>query len=371
LSILFYFSSIPARLQVITQDNIIKFWLEFIPLLWIVLFISFIFLTDYLFKKTRRGYKYSFLFISISTTSVYVGSGNQFNPYTGSTSVSESWNHFTITYNKSFNIFINGECIFTKPSTPFTSTQMTIGGTSPYVFYYMETTTCDAYIRQLCVFDTVLSNEQISILAAANDYLPLVPITGKPYSVSCTELSSTSFTVNWIYSGATSYTYTLNGSPVTPSTDDGVASQSATFTGLTAGTDYTLVITADSYASTPVVISTNPSLVVLLRGVDYTNYSIWYDKSFYGRNASLEDGSYIQNSQANGVVLNGSTSWTFHNVAVGNAWTANVWYKNTGPQQAGTSGANAAILTQIPAGISGGYTNLTIGDINGANNLPC
>jgi hypothetical protein len=180
-------------------------------------------------------------------------------------------------------------------------------------------------------------------------------------------LSSTSFTVKWIYSGATSYTYTLNGTPVTPSTDNGVASQDATFTGLTAGTDYVLVITADSYASSPVLIRTNPSLVVLLKGIDYITGNNWYDKSYYGRNATLENGYPTMNSLGNALVLDGQTCWTFPNVAVGNAWTASVWYKQTGEPVGEDSANYAQILTQNYDLANPALINLTIGRQNSPN----
>jgi hypothetical protein len=59
-----------------------------------------------------------------------------------------------------------------------------------------------------------------------------------------TQLSTTSFAVSWSFSGATAYTYYLNGTATTPAIDNGVASQSATFSGLTAGNRYSVYIKA-------------------------------------------------------------------------------------------------------------------------------
>ena len=50
----------------------------------------------------------------------------------------------------------------------------------------------------------------------------------------------------------------------------------------------------------------------------------------------------ITNKDNNGIVLNGATSWTFPEVKVGNSWTVNVWYKQTGEPS-----TYSAILSQI------------------------
>jgi hypothetical protein len=66
-----------------------------------------------------------------------------------------------------------------------------------------------------------------------------------PYSLTSSEISTTGFTITW--SGginATSYIYNLNGSPVTPSTDNGVSASNAVFSGLTLGTKYIVNVIA-------------------------------------------------------------------------------------------------------------------------------
>ena len=72
-------------------------------------------------------------------------------------------------------------------------------------------------------------------------------------SLASSSVTSSGFTVTWSGgSGATSYTYTLDGATVTPSTNNGVSSSSATFTGLTQSTTYAVVVTAvNSAGSTP------------------------------------------------------------------------------------------------------------------------
>jgi hypothetical protein len=71
----------------------------------------------------------------------------------------------------------------------------------------------------------------------------LVPsnITG----VASSLITSTGFKISWSGgTGATSYTYKLNGSLTTASDDQGVSSRNATFSGLTAETTYTVIIDA-------------------------------------------------------------------------------------------------------------------------------
>jgi hypothetical protein len=62
--------------------------------------------------------------------------------------------------------------------------------------------------------------------------------------VSASSITYNSFVASWTGSGANSYTYTLNGSAATPSTDNGLTSKSVTFTDLSGDTGYTLVVTA-------------------------------------------------------------------------------------------------------------------------------
>jgi len=95
--------------------------------------------------------------------------------------------------------------------------------------------------------------------------------------------------------------------------------------------------------------------VILLKAIDYSGSGSWLDQSGGGKNATLDTGSIAKNVAGNGIVLNGSTNWTFPNVALGNAWTANVWYKNNGINNFESS----AILTQM--GNDTGPWSLSIG----------
>jgi hypothetical protein len=103
-----------------------------------------------------------------------------------------------------------------------------------------------------------------------------------------------------------------------------------------------------------------PSPVLLLKAVNYSGSGTWNDESGNSTNATKETGTIAKNADGNGIVLDGSTSWTFPNVAVGNAWTVNVWYKNTMV----TNGINSTsgIVNQI---WSNGNINIAIGDVSG------
>ena len=102
-------------------------------------------------------------------------------------------------------------------------------------------------------------------------------------------------------------------------------------------------VSADYNTSLPTFIK----LVVLLKAVNYSGSGTWSDESGNGKNATKEYGTIAKNAAGNGIVLNGSTSWTFPNLALGSNWSVNVWYKQTGPIPA--AGTNPCLVTQILA----------------------
>jgi hypothetical protein len=84
---------------------------------------------------------------------------------------------------------------------------------------------------------------------SASTNIPTVP--SQPVSLSSSSITASSFTISWSGgTGATSYTYTNNGSSITPSSDQGVASKTATFSGLTAATPYSIVVNATNSSGT-------------------------------------------------------------------------------------------------------------------------
>jgi hypothetical protein len=84
------------------------------------------------------------------------------------------------------------------------------------------------------------------------------------------------------------------------------------------------------------------NLRILLRGKNYSSGNTWNDESGNGRHATLA-GGIAAKFYNNGIVLNGSTFWTFPNVAVGNSWSLGVWYMRTAANPANTW---PAIVTQ-------------------------
>jgi hypothetical protein len=88
-----------------------------------------------------------------------------------------------------------------------------------------------------------------------------------------------------------------------------------------------------------------PNLQIYLRATNYSGSGAWIDESGTGHDATLENGTIAKNAQGNGIVLNGSTSWTFPNVNVSNKWTANVWFKNTANH---ATGACIIVQKDIP-----------------------
>jgi sugar lactone lactonase YvrE len=101
----------------------------------------------------------------------------------------------------------------------------------------------------------------------------------------------------------------------------------------TATTKVTVIATQQSN------VIADPTVKVYLLASDYSGTGAWTDKSGNGKNATLLTGTISKTT--NSIVLNGTTAWKFSDVNVGNAWTASVWYKQTG-----TNGGNGYILTQ-------------------------
>lgn len=95
--------------------------------------------------------------------------------------------------------------------------------------------------------------------------------------------------------------------------------------------------------------------LVLLRASSYSGSGPWLDESGNGNNATVDaSGTAVLNGGGNGIVLDGSTFWSFPNVAAGNSWTVGVWFKQTAPP----TGNGASIVTQES---SNSTVNLSIG----------
>jgi hypothetical protein len=83
--------------------------------------------------------------------------------------------------------------------------------------------------------------------------------------------------------------------------------------------------------------------LISLLGWHYTGSGPWIDDTGNGRDATLEVGTAAKNLSGNAIVLDGSTSWTFPNIGLGNSWSMNVWYRGAAFDPL----VNTHILTQI------------------------
>lgn len=70
--------------------------------------------------------------------------------------------------------------------------------------------------------------------------------------------------------------------------------------------------------------------VLLLSGSNYSGSGSWLDESGNSNNATLNTGNILVNSEKNGIVFDGFSSWIFSDVAINNTWSISLWYKNTG-----------------------------------------
>jgi hypothetical protein len=152
----------------------------------------------------------------------------------------------------------------------------------------------------------------------------------KPVSLTLSNVLSDRFTVSWSGGqGATSYIYTLNGSSVTPSSDLGLLSKTATFLGLTPNTRYSLFITATNTSGTStsesefnptsvsgiqVWLDANDPLNTGVSGGNGNAVTIWYDKSSKSNNMTFSGSSvtYANSSvnSLNTIFANGLTQGT-------------------------------------------------------------
>ena len=187
-------------------------------------------------------------FLGFDDSSIYAFSGNNIIGSAGAVAGSFDKTYFAniaVTYSDgNVTTYVNGiQGNDYTYANSFTSTQITIGSDtrySPGEGYGTNATTC--YIRQLCIYDAALSTSDISALYTSTQgnailNMPSDPLT--PYGPNISSLSTSSFNVNWLGgTGASSYEYTLNGIPVTPTQGQ----NSASLSGLESSTEYTFVI---------------------------------------------------------------------------------------------------------------------------------
>ena len=261
-------------------------------------------------------------------------------------------------------------------STSWTFSNPTVGNTWSVNVWYKNT---GGFNGNACIITQIVANRTLNLFIGSNNSNNLVissydPNTEWKPSIDIISLLTLNEWINiqGTWDGSYLKTY-INGElydsseSVTPTTDSGQNYR----IGLTWDSNYAHYVTGEigeiciyNYAitATQVLANYNSSFntfygpVVLLKAIDYSGSGIWYDQSIYGCNATLENGIIAKNTDNNGIVLNGSTNWIFPNVAIGNKWSVNVWYKNTGG-----FGDTGTIITQIVANRT---INLVIGIID-------
>jgi len=180
---------------------------------------------------------------------------------------------------------------------------------------------------------------------------------GPPRNVAVTSNSSTTATVTWDAptsdGGATVKWYVIIGVSNNPADPTVKLSAEGTdrlryITDLNAASNYTYTVFAvndPGYSSGVSRTIVQSGLRIWLDATAYSGSGTWYDQTTNHFDATLEDGTIAKNVAGNGIVLNGTTSWTFPDIGSLTNWTLSVWFKNTASPD-----TFAAIVTQIQAG---------------------
>jgi len=132
--------------------------------------------------------------------------------------------------------------------------------TSSLTFFWgSNNITKPASLRSPITFSTLLSGTAYPVYIRATNitgsvsslYIIAYTLPGPTYNLVPTRTTPTSITISWSGgNGAVSYIYTVNGIVTTPSTDNGVSGQNATFTGLDTNTAYIFTVTPVNDAGT-------------------------------------------------------------------------------------------------------------------------
>jgi len=162
-------------------------------------------------------------------------------------------------------------------------------------------------------------------------------------------VTSDSITVKWKFynfSNISQYQMSINSSGFVaypPST-------TYTFTNLIPNTTYNIQIysldLSNNINSNTVSLNCKTAYIkpiLLLSAKNYSGSGSWNNEIENVFNASLGSGTISKNIGNNGIVLDGSTYWILPNLNLGNSWTFNIWYKDTGSI---TENRNGCIITQ-------------------------
>ena len=206
----------------------------------------------------------SFGSISSASNSVTTGPGAPTGLSSNATTISSFAIYWSGAAGASSLTFHYGPSTITTPASQ----------TSPYTISSLTSTT--SYTVYIVATNSIAntSSNSINVITAS-------PPPGQPVSLVYSSITATSFSVNWSGgSGATSYTYTVNGTPTIPSTDNGVALKRAAFTGLSGGTSYTVIVTAvnssgsNSSASSSVTTAPSSPVSLTFSGIGSTVFTI-------------------------------------------------------------------------------------------------
>jgi hypothetical protein len=99
-------------------------------------------------------------------------------------------------------------------------------------------------------------------------------------------------------------------------------------------------------------ITLENTLLVSLTASNWSGTGPWLDATSNNYDATLADGTAALNAAGNGIVLDGSTYWTFPNIGSQSVWTISVWFKRTG-----NSTDSACMVTEE---FTGGSINISI-----------
>jgi len=174
-----------------------------------------------------------------------------------------------------------------------------------------------------------------------------------PIGITGSSITQTGFTLNWSGgAAATSYTYTFNGSPVTPISSS-VSNKTATFTGLTAGTPYAIIITSvNSFGSTPsssTNIPTVPSQPTSLTSSAVT--SSGFTISWSGGTGATSY-TYVNNSSS---IVPSSDQGVSNKTATFTGLSEGVTYNIVvnATNSSGSTSSSSISVTPVPAAIRG------------------
>uniref|UniRef100_A0A6C0DR68 Fibronectin type-III domain-containing protein n=1 Tax=viral metagenome TaxID=1070528 RepID=A0A6C0DR68_9ZZZZ len=294
-----------------------------------------------------------------TTTTAYVG--------TPLTLPTNEWRHVVITWNGTNLItYANGALV----TTDNLSGHVSAGSGQDYRIGASWTGSSYMYgeIGELTLFNYPLTPLEVITYYTTTDFIYSIVLTATLTTLTSgsTNLSS-SWTLSTPHDVYVQY-YSTTSTTVTSSNGTAVGTRQLVTSGTTtntsspaiplvASTYYFVGVTSTATGSTEVRSTSAQGFLlpaVKLVASTYSGTGTWADSSTNGKDATIENGTAAKNPNGNGVVLDGSTNWTFSNIGSLTNWTILTWFKRKG-----ASGANACIITEQDNG-SNSQKNLFI-----------